>query len=161
MNLQKILLCDPEKCVGCRNCMLACSFYHETGEFNLARSRISIIEDSSGRNVQKVCLQCSFPPCAEICPVEAIARNEKTGAMIVNYDICIGCKMCITACPLGAITMDPKTECVIKCDLCGGDPMCVKYCNYEAISFVDIDNIVIKKGELTTKKFSKILEAIV
>ena len=40
---------------------------------------------------------------------------------------CTGCKLCIKACPFGAIQVGPNRE-ILKCDLCGGDPECVKYC---------------------------------
>jgi len=53
--------------------------------------------------------------------------DEKTGAVIIDEKKCIGCLVCVQACPFGAILVGPGGE-VLKCDLCGGDPKCVLHC---------------------------------
>ncbi len=75
------------------------------------------------------------------CPVEAITKNDTTGAIEVNDDVCIGCKVCTIACPFGVINYNSDTGKVIKCDLCGGDPQCAVACPTDAITYVDIDQI--------------------
>ena len=70
-----------------------------------------------------------------ICPVRAIARNAATGALIVDYDRCIGCRMCMVACPFGAVQFDADQKRVIKCDLCDGEPYCVRFCQAGALSY--------------------------
>ena len=136
MGQTNILLVDPEKCVGCGLCALACSLVKE-GEFSLGKARIQTIWiPEIGMNVPMICEHCQKPLCAEVCPVEAISRNEETGAMVLDPGLCIGCKMCLMACPFGAVSIDPQTRAVVKCDLCDGDPECVKHCVYGALSFV-------------------------
>ena len=56
-----------------------------------------------------------------------------------TVDKCIGCKMCMNACPLGNISFHPTLRKVFKCDLCGGDPECAKFCPSGAIQFVETD----------------------
>jgi Fe-S-cluster-containing hydrogenase component 2 len=53
--------------------------------------------------------------------------DGRTGAVVINDDVCTGCLDCVDACPFDAIPVGPNNE-VLKCDLCGGDPLCVKYC---------------------------------
>ena len=50
-------------------------------------------------------MQCDNPPCVPVCPVNATNTNEE-GVAVVDYDQCIGCRYCITACPYAARTFD-------------------------------------------------------
>ena len=43
------------------------------------------------------CMQCDNPPCVKACPVEA-TWMEPDGIVVVDYDWCIGCRYCMTAC---------------------------------------------------------------
>lgn len=47
------------------------------------------------------CFQCDNPPCVEACPVDA-TWMEPDGIVAMDYDHCIGCRYCMTACPYGA-----------------------------------------------------------
>ncbi|MEA1960448.1 MAG: 4Fe-4S dicluster domain-containing protein [Bacillota bacterium] len=141
--MEKSIVIQPEKCTGCRTCELVCSFHH-TGEFNPARSRISVVSfEKVGFSFPAVCQQCTVAACMQVCPVGAIVRNDLTGAMEVNHDICLRCKMCMMACPFGATMYDETANIMIKCDLCGGDPECVKLCPSGAITFeeTNINNL--------------------
>jgi Fe-S-cluster-containing hydrogenase component 2 len=73
------------------------------------------------------------------CPVEAITKNATTGAMEVNEEVCVGCKVCTIACPFGTVNYNKDSGKVIKCDLCGGDPQCAEACPTGAITYVDAD----------------------
>ena len=55
----------------------------------------------------------------------------------VNADDCIGCRMCVRACPFGAMGFDKKEKLADKCDFCGGDPECAKHCFYGALECKD------------------------
>ena len=134
--VEKILVVDPEKCTGCRICELACSFA-KNREFNPAVSRIKVLKvEAEGIACPIVCAHCEQPPCKVVCPVEAIVRDEKTSAILIREDVCIGCRACLIVCPYGAISMDSRKAMMVKCDLCQGDPRCVKLCPTEAIQYV-------------------------
>ncbi len=152
--MEKILVIDHEKCTGCRLCELVCSVKHE-GVSNPYRARIKIVKwEMEGKMVPVVCQQCEDAPCMAVCPVKAISRSETTGAVQVDYDVCIGCRMCMNACPFGAMGYDWVNKQVIKCDLCGGDPQCAKFCETGAIQYVE-------KSSLNAMKQRKSAAAIV
>ncbi len=128
---------EPEKCTGCLQCEMACSFENE-GVFNPAKSRIKVFTfHHEGRFAPYTCTQCEEAWCLHSCPVESIQINQVTGAKEVHEDICVGCKVCTISCPFGTINYNSSTGKVIKCDLCGGDPECAKACPTGAITYVD------------------------
>ena len=52
------------------------------------------------------CQHCANPACAKVCPVGATWRDEKTGIVVQDVDKCIGCRMCMGACPYSARTFN-------------------------------------------------------
>jgi carbon-monoxide dehydrogenase iron sulfur subunit len=125
-----------EKCTGCRICENFCSFHHE-GAVWPARSRITIVAQSDdGPFIPTVCRQCEDASCAVACPVEAITRDERTGAWVVDVEECIGCFACVEACPFEGIVFDNERGIPLKCDLCGGEPECAVMCPTGAIQVV-------------------------
>ena len=154
----KVLNVDLERCTGCRTCEAVCSLKN-TGRVQPSRSRIKIVRyEKLGEYhnyIPMVCQQCTTPLCMEACPTNAISRNEETGAMVVDEDACVGCRVCGMACPIGGVSIDPVTNIAIKCDLCDGDPECVKYCDIEAISYVPLDKL---DSTMKRKKSQKISE---
>lgn len=137
-----------EKCTGCRLCELVCSVMHN-GVSNPSRSRIKIVKwESEGLYIPMSCQQCQDAPCMNVCPVKAISRDKALDHVKVDYDICIGCRACVSACPFGAMSFDSADRQVIKCDLCDGDPQCVRFCEVKALEYVDADSVsVLKKRD--------------
>lgn len=137
--MRNILLIDGDKCTGCSMCVLACSF-GKTDTFNPARSRIRLVNwEEQGKIVPVVCQQCEEPVCMACCPVDAISRNEETGLIEINRQVCINCKICREVCPFGGPLLDPVSGDVVLCDLCGGNPACVEVCPTSALQYVRAD----------------------
>jgi len=144
----KMLVVDIEKCTGCHVCELVCSFKHHD-EFNPTKSYIHVsvfLEQAIA--IPVACYQCEEPWCGRICPAGAITteKDAATGATLVTVseEKCVGCKMCMLACPFGNIVVSDKGY-AEKCDLCGGDPECVKFCLPGALKFVEAEPSVITR----------------
>jgi carbon-monoxide dehydrogenase iron sulfur subunit len=143
---EKVIVFDPDYCSGCMYCMIACSTYNN-GATSLSKSRIHIVRHE-GPAISKIdeeddlifdvitCNHCDEPYCLNFCPTLAIERDKDTGAIIINRDKCVGCRMCMLSCPFGAILYDVTKRQVIKCELCGGDPQCVRFCPTDALQFL-------------------------
>jgi Fe-S-cluster-containing hydrogenase component 2 len=107
-----------------------------------AKSYIHVIKyERKGAFFPISCMQCRKPVCRDVCPVGAIEENPTTGALVVNNDKCLGCKLCNFACPFGGIVVDYVLGIATKCDLCGGEPACAKVCSRDCIKFIDVDKI--------------------
>jgi carbon-monoxide dehydrogenase iron sulfur subunit len=133
--VQKVLVADYEKCTGCRNCEMACSLSH-FGECNPVKSAVQIVKwEAEGLDVPMICQQCQEAACETICPVRAISRDRSTGALRIDTNLCIGCRMCMIACPFGAVAYIADQKRAFKCDLCDGEPLCVRYCEPKALTF--------------------------
>lgn len=104
-----IMVIDTRKCIGCSACTIAC-----VAENNLPPGVVyrPVVSQEFGEfpNVQmrftpRPCMQCDEPPCVDVCPVQATWKRPD-GIVAIDYDKCIGCRYCITACPYGARTSD-------------------------------------------------------
>lgn len=158
--MAKVLMIDYEKCSGCRLCELVCSVKHD-GVSNPARSRVKIVKwEPEGRYVPMGCQQCESAPCRIVCPVRAISRDGDLSREMVDYDVCIGCRMCVAVCPFGAMTFDSLAKRVIKCDLCDGDPLCAKFCYPGAIQYVDASEQNVPKRVAAADKYSGIIQKV-
>lgn len=128
---------DPSLCCGCKQCEITCSLAH-WGVVNEAYSGIRIKTDLLGGYISEAfaCKQCPGPECLVVCPTGALHVDKETGARVIDADVCIGCQLCLNACPVGPTRVhyvDTANVC-FKCDLCGGDPLCVKNCPAHALS---------------------------
>ncbi len=131
----KAVVAVPDRCSGCKQCELICSFVYEKG-YSPRLSRIKVVHfEDRGLSVPVTCAYCDRPVCEEVCPVGAMTHNPDTGAALVKEELCLGCKECVNACPLGAVEMHPGKRVALRCDLCGGDPACVRHCSYKALKF--------------------------
>jgi Fe-S-cluster-containing dehydrogenase component len=145
----KYLYFYPEKCSGCRQCSIACSLKY-FGECNPKAGAISIVRDEFDRyELQFVCLQCDDPKCVDACMPNAMYKDED-GIVKRDEDKCIGCRMCVAACPYAAI--NSLKDNIIKCNLCEGDPACVKYCSTNAIVYEEeTKELVARRKEMADK----------
>jgi carbon-monoxide dehydrogenase iron sulfur subunit len=130
-----VLVADPLKCTGCKECVAACSL-KQTGLLNSESSCIYILE-GEGFYLPVVCQHCQNPSCMAVCPEKAIYRDDELNRVMINQDLCIGCKMCVSACPTGAMAFDEYRGRAYKCDLCGGNPECVRACEPKALDYVE------------------------
>jgi Fe-S-cluster-containing dehydrogenase component len=149
-----LVTADPNRCVGCGRCELACTEFND-GKAAPSISRIKVDRNMNfgpggelimregkgnwgdGVIVQDLCKQCPHPvPCANICPEDAIVVGPTGNARKVDMQKCTGCKVCLKACPWEMISFDQETRKATKCDLCNGKPKCVEACPAEALSYV-------------------------
>lgn len=104
-----VMVIDLRKCVGCSACTIGCIAENKLPPGVVYRP---VIEEEIGtypnvtrRFLPRPCMQCDEPPCVPVCPVNATYKRPD-GIVAINYDECIGCRYCITACPYSARTFD-------------------------------------------------------
>jgi len=176
---------DINKCIGCRRCAYACVMENNTDRemgiewikvVSVPREELEILNtdwkykeapEKEMVYIPMACMHCEDPPCTMVCPVAATFK-EPDGIVVVDYDRCIGCRYCITACPYGARRFNwrkPKVlvtelnpnmhilgnvirqpHVVEKCTWCiqrtrdGGVPACVEVCPVGARVFGDLND---------------------
>lgn len=158
--MKRVLMMYPEKCTGCGSCELACSLAHE-GEFRPSVSRISVFRfEERGSNVPMTCFQCEEPSCHKVCKTGALWKDD--GADIVQFDEakCIGCRMCVMACPFGNVTYNRTRKKASKCDMCSGTPQCVEFCPNGALDYVPADSEISNKKRIFADKMRKALAEV-
>ncbi|RMH83136.1 MAG: 4Fe-4S dicluster domain-containing protein [Calditrichaeota bacterium] len=103
------MVIDLRKCIGCHTCTIACVAENKLPPGVVYRP---VIEEEVGaypnvrkRFVPRPCMQCDEPPCVPVCPVSATWKRPD-GIVEIDYDKCIGCRYCITACPYSARVFD-------------------------------------------------------
>jgi carbon-monoxide dehydrogenase iron sulfur subunit len=158
--MTKVLFIDPEKCTGCMACVLACSLQHGDTSGPVGSMILPIKLRRQAINIPVVCRQCTRPLCADACPMGAISRDDVTRAMRVDPDLCIGCGMCMIACPLGGISVNAEVGRAVKCDLCAGDPLCVKFCGYGALTYLPEEEATYERKKEAIGKLSDLLETL-
>jgi formate dehydrogenase iron-sulfur subunit len=158
---------DTTVCIGCKACEVACKNWNQlpasdggapplSGHSydNTLRldgmhwRHVAFIEqfdspyDRDGRwlLMSDVCKHCVQAGCLEVCPTGAIIRTE-FDTVVIQSDVCNGCRMCIGACPFGVIDINPASGTAQKCTLCydrlvvGLEPACSKACPTDSIQF--------------------------
>lgn len=133
----KVLIFDVGRCTGCTSCVIACkdefvandwSPYSkpqpEHGHFWI---KLDTMERGSTPKVKvtyipRLCMHCDNPPCIRACLANAITKRDD-GIVLIDPNKCNGCKhlpakLCIDACPYGAIYFNADSEIAQKCTMC-------------------------------------------
>ncbi len=99
---QWAMVIDLRSCNGCKSCTAACQKAHDLAP---DQTWIDVFTMTSSTGTQypfpRPCMQCENPPCLHVCPVHATYRQDQ-GVVLVNQTRCIGCRMCMAACPYQA-----------------------------------------------------------
>jgi len=188
-NKKFVMVIDEAKCDGCKKCTEACQTMHctPTDREWMKVYKMQDAETTAPYFMAKPCFHCDNPPCTKVCPVNATFKRED-GIVLVDNERCIGCRMCMAACPYSTrffnwSAPDPKQTATIgnipyspeqsvprrkgtveKCDFCpdmirqGKMPACVSGCPMNAIYFGDQNEDAVTNSSGATVKFSQLLE---
>lgn len=166
---------NTARCIDCMTCVNACKMQNNVPDGMLWNRVITegcetvngaegVYPDLKRRFLPLACQHCENPACQKVCPTGATYKDD-LGRVEIDYDKCIGCRMCMAACPYNARTFnwgDPERSAgfdygdarvparqrgvMEKCTLCkertDGDekPMCVMCCPTRARVYGDLDN---------------------
>jgi carbon-monoxide dehydrogenase iron sulfur subunit len=164
--MSKKITVSIDRCMGCHTCELACAIAHSAaakaiGEAGKAAADPAIVAADSSivaiaaigerpgyrihvehygpKAIPLSCQHCEEPACALACPTGAVRRLAPGKPVLVDEAKCIGCSMCVQACPFGVMAMRPNGKVSFKCDLCvqrlarGLQPACMSSCPTRAL----------------------------
>ena len=171
------MVIDTKRCVGCNACTVACKMANNvpqdifwtralTDGGDMMDTPAGEFPDISMRYITVSCQHCENPACAKVCPVGATYKDPETGVVRQDYDKCIGCRMCMAACPYTGVRSfnweEPKyhmdyavggkdvpvhqKHVVEKCTFCyhriskGEEPACMHLCVGRARFWGDLDD---------------------
>ncbi len=104
-----VMVIDVGKCIGCDACTVACKAENKTPPgvvYNIVlKEEIGTYPNVTRRFVPRPCMQCEKPPCVKVCPATATYKRPD-GVVVVDYEHCVGCRYCLSACPYGARYFD-------------------------------------------------------
>lgn len=156
---------DSSKCTGCKTCQMSCKDFKDLDTDRNFRRVYEYVggnwTEQDGAFRQDVfayylsinCNHCDDPACVNVCPSGAMHKRQEDGFVVVNEDVCIGCKTCAMACPYGAPQYSEEKGHMTKCDGCyervaqGLNPVCVDSCPLRALDFGPIEELRKKYGD--------------
>jgi len=157
---------DTKRCVGCNACVLACKAENKVPENGF---RDWIVTETKGifpHLTQEIrserCNHCSEPPCVDCCPTGA-SHVAEGGIVLVDHDMCTGCKACMASCPYEARYIHDEGY-ADKCTFClhrvkkGQLPACVSICPTRALTFGDRNDPTSEISKLLNERTYKTLK---
>ena len=140
-------LVNTGNCVDCGCCEHACRRANGIAENEPSRRRIQIAKHTTHDiYISTSCMHCLNPSCMAVCPAGAISKREQDGIVVVDQQLCIGCKYCYQACPFEVPRYTSRG--MDKCDYCIGQgrypnqpPACAAACPHEALFFGTIEEL--------------------
>jgi Fe-S-cluster-containing dehydrogenase component len=140
MSARRELFIDPQRCIGCRACVEACSECPGHGGFSMIH--LDFLERASTiQTAPTVCMHCEDPACISVCPADAIHKDADGVVHTAMTERCIGCTNCVLACPFGVPKYESAQDLMMKCDLCYDrtsrdlKPMCATVCPSGALLY--------------------------
>ncbi|MGA1870215.1 MAG: 4Fe-4S dicluster domain-containing protein [bacterium] len=161
----KTVFVNPERCIGCKQCQIACAVEHSENKdiysavFEPVTPRPRILVAPGlyfNTSFPNKCRHCDPAPCLHVCPTGAISRDEEHNIVCVDGRKCITCAMCAMVCPFDVLTfyplpsINPQKPVALKCDQCsdrqqqGKVPVCVEACKVNALEFGDLNELIKK-----------------
>ena len=153
---------DQSRCSGCHTCAVACKNWNSLPPGPLKYLRIFEYEKGTFPDLRihyqwVPCYHCEKPVCIDACPRDAIYKEEKYGAVLIDADRCDAyeCRMCYDACPYGALLFpsdEPEAK-PQKCTMCidrlevGDLPICALSCPMRALDFGPFRELVDAYGD--------------
>ncbi|WP_440951236.1 4Fe-4S dicluster domain-containing protein [Methanosphaerula subterraneus] len=161
----KTVFVRAERCIGCRHCEVACAVEHSASrdlfsarnEEPISRPRVHV-EVVDYLTFPNRCRHCDPAPCMQVCPTDALYRDQSTGSVAIHYSRCIDCAVCAMACPFGVIRfervrqVDLPRDVNAKCDNCidrqqnGVIPACAEACKTGALEFGEVNDLIRKSS---------------
>lgn len=151
---QKAFYFDMSSCIGCHACQVSCRDRNALNNVGEIFRKVDTYEGGKFPaawfyNNSIACNHCANPACTAACPTGAMYKDEETGLVLHDDDLCIGCGACVSACPYGEpILMEKNGKTVsAKCDGCysrvskGENPVCVDACGMRALQFGDYSEL--------------------
>ncbi len=166
MTKQMAFYFDASACNGCKACTIACK---SKNNHPVGITWRKVYEYGGGTWIADpldpaflkpnlftyafsvACMHCENPLCMEVCPAAAISKDDN-GIVLIDGDLCIGCRYCQWACPYGAPVFDEESSRMTKCNMCvdvvaeGGKPYCVEACVMRAMDFGELEELRAKYG---------------
>ena len=111
-----------DQCIGCRHCMRGCIDTNHVPDYGwrtlVLEREVPLAIGQKREFIPVLCNQCNNPPCVRACPVVATYKDKANGIVMMDNKKCIGCKICMVACPYDARYFNEEKHAIDKCDFC-------------------------------------------